>query len=359
MIRSIIEAMELALEWLSANLKLVESAFLGLEGSYVELLTVLALMLLAVAPIVAPKRNRQLVRHANQLFGLFVFVFVVFSCLGVFGMVRNLYRGLTEIGRENIIALYYCSVPAVLIITAMLFGPVFCGWICPTGALQEFTSLIFRKWHRKRKSEGYPFSGKMLAVAIFIALIFLGWMIYITVFRVFHVDDSSIYWSQILVIILFLLVWGMGRYDMKLRRLRVLSLIIIIIGATAHLRITSPVHFGFCKVYDPSSHLATVMIVLAALAVPHVWCRYLCPWREAISWAGKRSVRRLTTDHTLCNGCGKCSSLCGVDAIKNGKINRHECHMCLKCVDNCPTDAIKIEENWGCAKSKPDKGEKQ
>ncbi len=344
--QNFVENIERGLEWISGNMKLVEKALIGLEGSYVELLTILAIILLAVAPTVAPKRRRQLIRHFNQIFALFVFLFVVFSCLGVFGMIRNLFRGLNEIGRENIIALYYCSVPAVVLVTAMLYGPVFCGWICPTGAMQEFTSLILRKWHIKRKRRGYPFSVLLLAAAIAVALLFAAWMLYISVYRVFHVDDASIYWSQVLVMILFLSVWRMGKYDMKLRRLRTLSFILIVLGAVAHWRITSPVHFGFCKVYDPSSHLATVMIVLAALVVPHVWCRYLCPWREAISWAGKHSVRRLTTDHSVCTDCRRCEDLCGVDAIQSGKINRHECHMCLKCVDNCPENAIRVEENW-------------
>lgn len=346
MIQQIASTMEIALEHFSANIKLVEKALIGLEGSYVELLTILALILLAVVPIIAPRRRRQLLRHANQLFGLVVFVLVVFTCLGVFGMIRNLFRGLNEIGRENIIALYYCSVPAVVLVTAMLFGPVFCGWICPTGALQEFSSMLFRKWHVRRKREGYPFSRGMLAVAITVLVIFIAWALYITLARVFHVDDSSIYWSQVLVVILFLLVWRMGELDVKLRRLRILSFAVILVGATANLRITSPVHFGFCKVYDPSSHLATVMIVLAALVVPHVWCRYLCPWREAISWVARHSVRKLRTDRAKCTDCGKCDEVCGLDAIRHGKINPHECHMCMKCADACPGSAIEMVENW-------------
>jgi len=150
----------------------------------------------------------------------------------------------------------------------------------------------------------------------------------------------------VLVLLLFLLVWRMGTWDRRLRRLRVLSFIIIVAGAVAHLRITSPVHFGFSKVYDPASLLATVMVVLAALTVPHVWCRYLCPWREAIAWAARHSIRRLHTDHDKCTRCGKCDEVCGVDAVRNGRIDRHECHMCLKCVDACPTGAISVKDTW-------------
>jgi polyferredoxin len=337
---------EEVLEALSANVKLVDKALMGLEGSYVELLTILALGLLAVIPVVVPVKHRQTYRRLNQIFGIAIFIFVVFTCLGVFGMIRNLFRGLDEIGRENIVALYYCSVPVTVLVTALIFGPTFCGWICPTGALQEFTGLITRRWTQRRKREGYRFSKGMLALTIAIAVIFLAWMAYLSRTRVFFVEDASIYWSEVLVLILLLLVWRMKAWDHRLRRLRVLSFIVIVLGAVAGLRITSPVHFGFSKVYDPASLLATVMVVLAALAVPQVWCRYLCPWREAIGWASKFSVRKLVVDPQLCTGCGKCGEECGVDAIENGTIDPRECHMCLKCVDNCEAKAIRIVDDW-------------
>ena len=334
-------------EGIASNVKLVDKALMGLEGSYVELLTILALGLLAFIPVVVPKKRRQFYRHLNQIFGIVIFIFVVFTCLGVFGMIRNLFRGLNEIGRENIVALYYCSVPITVLVTSFIFGPTFCGWICPTGALQEFVGMLTRGWTRKRKAAGYGFSKGMLILTLLIAGIFLLWMAYLSATRVFFVEDASIYWSEVLILILLLLVWKMKLWDSRLRRLRVLSFAVIILGAIAGMRITSPVHFGFSKVYDPASLLATVMVVLAALAVPHIWCRYLCPWREAIGWASKCSVRKIELTENRCISCGKCTEVCGLDAIDNGKIDVRECHMCLKCVDICPTEALSVVDRWG------------
>ena len=341
-----VETVESWLEYLSSNVKLLERAFIGLEGSYVELLTVLALGLLAIIPVVVPGRRRQFYRHVNQVFGICIFVFVVFTCLGVFGMIRNFHRGLNEIGRENIVALYYCSVPVTILVTSMIFGPTFCGWICPTGALQEFAGILTRRWHLKRKRSGYAYSRTMLVMAILIAGVFLAWMVYLSKRRIFFVEDASIYWSEVLVLLVFILVWRMGTWDKRLRRLRVLSFVVIVAGAAASWRITSPVHFGFSKVYDPASILATVMVSIAALSVSQVWCRYLCPWREAIIWAAKHSVRKLETDPATCIRCGKCNEVCRVDAIDRGKIDFRECHMCLTCVDSCPTGAITIKDKW-------------
>ncbi len=341
-----IDLIEGKLAELFSNIKLVEKALLGIEGSYVELLTILALGLLAIIPIFVPKKRRQFWRHLNQIFGIGIFIFVVFTCLGVFGMIRNFHRGLNEIGRENIIALYYCSVPVVILVTCMLFGPAFCGWMCPTGALQEFAGLFTRKWNIKRKMAGYPFSWKVLFVNLLIALLFLLWMYRLSVTRMFFLEDSSIYWSEVLIILLFVLTFRMKTWDKRLRRLRTLSFMIIVGGAIMSVRITSPVHFGYAKVYDPASFLATVMVVLAVLTIPNVWCRYLCPWRYVISWTAKNSVRKIESDLSKCIHCGKCTEVCLVEAVKEGKIDLHECHFCMRCADFCPNGVFTIKDDW-------------
>jgi len=146
--------------------------------------------------------------------------------------------------------------------------------------------------------------------------------------------------------LLFCLLWRMKEWDTSLRRLRILSFFVIVLATVAGLRVTSPVHFVFTKVYDPASLLATVVVVLSALIVPNIWCRYLCPWREAIGWAAKYSTRTLTHDDDLCNHCGTCEEQCRVDAVSQGVVNMRECHMCMRCVDVCPTGCIRVTDKW-------------
>lgn len=338
--------LEAYLESAVANLKLVDQALSGMQGSYVELLTILALGALAVVPVLVPQKNRQLWRHLVQAFGVLVFVFVVYTCLGVFGLVRNLFKGLEEVGRENILALYFASVPAVVLTTSLLFGPSFCGWVCPTGALQELAAWPLKAWHRKRRASGYPFSKAVLIGALAVAMIFLLWVAHLAATRIFFLEDASLYWSEILVLVLLALAWRQRQWDGRLRRLRVISFWVILAAAVLGLRVTSPVHFGFAKVYDPASLLGTVMVVLAALVVPRVWCRYLCPWREAIGWAGKHAVRHLVVIPGKCTSCDKCSQVCEVDAVRLGQVNQKECHLCLECVDACPEKAIQVKDDW-------------
>jgi len=332
------------LQFFFSNVKIVEKAIMGYQGSYVELLTVLAIAVLAIVSSLAPEKGRQKWRLANQILGIFIFVFVVFTCLGVFGMIRNFHRGLSEIGRENIVALYYMSVPLTVIVSTMLFGGAFCGWMCPTGSLQEFASVLTRKFQSKRKRENYRFSPLFLAGTVFTSMVFLAWVWHLSRTRSFFIEDSCIYWSQAIVIILFFLAINQKKYDIKLRKLRTISFWIIVAAATVSIRITSPVHLGFAKVYDPASFNATAMVIIASLLVPRFWCRYLCPWRLAISWASSKSPRKICLNQDRCVSCGICDNSCEMSAIQMGKIKESECIMCLKCVDNCPTKALEIRK---------------
>lgn len=337
-----------------ANMKLFERVLLGLEDSYVELLTVLALGLLAALPVIVPRPQRQVWRRLTQILGIFIFVFIVYTCMGVFGMIANFFRGFGEIGRENILALYFASVPVTILVTSLLFGPFFCGWVCPTGSSQEFLGLLTRSWHQRRQAAGFPFSWVFFLGTAALAVFFLLWLYQLSVTRIFFAEDATVYWSLIIVVLLFLLAWKLAAWDGPLRRLKYVSFFLIMAAAVLHIRVTSPVHFGFAKVVDPASILATVIVVAAALLVPRVWCRYLCPWRLAINWASQYSPRQIRFTAARCTRCGKCTRMCEVSAIREGVINRRECNMCLRCVDSCPERALELEESWGAC-SEPDR----
>ncbi len=47
-----------------------------------------------------------------------------------------------------------------------------------------------------------------------------------------------------------------------------------------------------------------------------------------------------------CDGCGTCTDVCPVDAIKvndKAKIDNDECIDCGACVDECPQEALKSD----------------
>jgi polyferredoxin len=67
---------------------------------------------------------------------------------------------------------------AIVFVTAVLFGPVFCGWVCPLGTIQEWVSGFGRKHFKRRFNHFIPTRlDKYLRYLRYIVLI---WVIYMT-----------------------------------------------------------------------------------------------------------------------------------------------------------------------------------
>jgi len=63
-------------------------------------------------------------------------------------------------------------------VLAVLFGPVFCGWVCPLGTIQEFISGFGRKRLRKRFNHFVP--AKLDKWLRYLRYGILAWVLYMT-----------------------------------------------------------------------------------------------------------------------------------------------------------------------------------
>jgi polyferredoxin len=313
--------------------KLFHTTLAPFYHSYVELASFLALFLL-VAVSMAVRRQRQRWRQVIQAVSLFVFFFVVSSCLGVFGLLRNAFQGLAWVGRDDLRAFYWLGIAAVVLALTFQFGAVFCGWICPTGTLQEWMGRLSRRRGGKR-----PVGRDLVALT-------LGFGVYLgVIYQVFDrrkpmLEDSAVLWASALVGILYMALLFPDR-EPGLKRLRVLSLLLLLGFTGAGVAVVSPVHFVFSNVQDPASLLSTLVIMGGSLWVPRSWCRYLCPWGLLCSALGRQALRRITVNEG-CTRCGRCTRVCETAAIRDGQLDALACTMCLACVDACPEGALEV-----------------
>lgn len=316
--------------------KLFHTTLAPFYHSYVELASFLGLFLL-VAASMAVRRRRQFWRHVVQAVSLFVFFFVVSSCLGVFGLIRNAFQGLAWVGRDDLRAFYWLGITAVVVALTFQFGAVFCGWICPTGTLQEWMGRLIR-WRQGRKGSHNVRKG-MIALT-------LGFGSYLAVLygtfdrRKPMLEDSAVLWASALVAILYVACLFPDR-DAGLKRLRAFSLFLLIGFTVAGVAVVSPVHFVFSNVHDSASLLSTLVIMGGSLWVPRSWCRYLCPLGLLCSALGRQALRRITLNEG-CTGCGRCTQVCETAAIRAGQLDALACTMCLACVDACPEGVLQV-----------------
>lgn len=327
--------------------KLLDAPLVALDESHVELFSLLVLFLLTLLALATRGRLRQPVRHLVQLVSIAVFFFVVYSCLGVFGMIRNLLHGVTLIGTVYTESFFWMSLPVVVIGFSVISGPYFCGWICPTGTFQELAAMLRERLgalvRRGRPAPLRP-SPVWLGFLVACTALFVGLVFWLGTTRIFYVEDSSLYWGAALCC-LVLLVLGGWADDAALRGLRALSFAVIVGSALLKTAIISPVHFAFANVSDPASALTTLVLVVASLFVARGWCRYVCPFGYLMGCLHRVS-RLKVVSRPGCEGCNTCAQTCRVGAIQKGRVHTSLCQLCMACVDGCPRGALALEDTW-------------
>jgi polyferredoxin len=329
--------------------KVLEAPLISLDDSHVELFSLLCLFLLTLAALVAGTKYRQWIRHLVQAVSVLVFFYIVYSCLGVFGMVRNSLYGVTLIGTVFTEAFFWVSLPLTVIAFTITTGPYFCGWICPTGTFQELTAAIREhlvKRVRRARKEKHSVRPSALNL-IFLGLFFVGFMglvVWIGSTKRFYVEDSSLYWGGSLILLVYLVITR-AVDDAAIRALRGVSFFLIFGSALLKTAIISPVHFAFANVDDPASALTTLVLIVASIFLSRAWCRYVCPWGYVMGCLHRVSRLRVQAK-AECDECGTCQKTCRVGAIQNGKVSLADCQFCMACVDKCPKGALEVVDVW-------------
>lgn len=179
----------------------------------------------------------------------------------------------------------------VLVIT-ILFGTVFCGWICPLGAVGEWLYSI-RRMVYKRKFYIPQKAEHILAYGRYVMLGFIMYMSY----------SVGKLWFE--------------RYDP-------FTLIF-------HTNVETTIGWVIIGLF-----------VIASLLVERVWCRFLCPLGGLLSIFGKFSIFKIVRDTSNCLNCKKCSGVCpvGIDVANSQTVSKANCISCYRCVKSCPKENI-------------------
>ena len=163
---------------------------------------------------------------------------------------------------------------------------MFCGWLCPFGALQELTNRLAKLARIPQITVPWGLHERLWPIKY---MIFLG-------------------------------LFGMSLYSLEL--------------AERYAEI-EPFKTAIILKFQRSWPyvLFAVGLLVAGLFIERFYCRYLCPLGAALAIPARMRMFDWLKRYRECgNPCARCGNECMVQAIHpEGHINPNECHQCLHC----------------------------
>ena len=183
------------------------------------------------------------------------------------------------------------------IVLALIAGPVFCGWVCPLGTIQEWVSKIGKKLFKKRFNHFIP--SKVDRWLRFTRYAILIWVVYMTATSLKLVfSDFDPYFA--------LFNFWTGE---------------VAIGGLAALGLT----LGL------------------SLLMERPWCKYACPYGAFQGIFNRLRVARLQRNAETCINCKACDRACpmGIVVSQQTVVRDHQCIACMECTSEaaCPVPA--------------------
>lgn len=213
-----------------------------------------------------------------------------------FGGVVTLYKLFTEGSFVQKIHESSLVMLGVTIFLSIVFGPIFCGWICPLGTMQEWIGKIGKKLFKRRYNTFVP--RKLDNVLRYFRYVVLVWIVYVTAvtgklvfsdydpyFALFNFWTGEVVWQAF-----------------------------AILGA----------------------------VLVTSLFIERPWCKYACPLGAILGLFNKISIFNIRRNPNTCISCKVCDRVCpmNINVSSKGVIKDTQCIRCYNCTSEvaCPVD---------------------
>jgi len=264
---------------------------------------------------VAKKQKKHLIRLTVQIFFLALIILISFNhfrseqglaplLIGApslhavcpFGGVVTIYTYFTEGAFIQKIHQSSFTLMWLVLALTLLFGPVFCSWICPFGTVEEFIGKIGKKIFKKNYN---------------------------------HFVPSII--------------------DKLLRYIRYVILILVVINTAISGKLlfaNFDPYFALFNIWSSEvtrlSLLVLGLVLIGSLFVERPWCKYFCPLGALLGIFNLFRIVKLKRNEKTCINCKACDRICpmNINVSTSKAVSNHQCISCFLCTDEitCPVN---------------------
>lgn len=182
----------------------------------------------------------------------------------------------------------------IIFMLAILFGPVFCGWICPLGSAQEWVGKIGKKIFKKRYNKFVP-----------------------------KAIDGYLRYFRYLVLIAVVIVTSRSGYLMF-----------------ADIDPYNALFTFWSSEVAPKALIVLGVTLILSLFVERPWCKYACPYGALLGVSNKFRIFKIRRTPSTCINCKACDKACPMNINVSGEtsITDHQCISCMECTSDrsCP-----------------------
>lgn len=176
------------------------------------------------------------------------------------------------------------------IILALIFGRVFCGWICPFNSVSELLSVLFSSKFGMKRNYSNP-----SPILAYLFIIILSLLVLITGYNLFN----------------YLALPGLLSFNVSL----------IVLGN------------GFALTF----FLILILAIVESVFGRRIWCKYMCPSGLVLNILRISRTLKITYDvsECKCSANSPCSKSCPLNLNPKDKGLYPYCYNCGKCLYAC------------------------
>jgi polyferredoxin len=233
-----------------------------------------------------------------------------------------------------------------MVAVTVVFGRVFCGWICPFGTLHHFFAWLFPNpksgtggGRRVRANMTHPYQNvKYYLLGAFLVAAVCG----SAIGGLFDPICICVRAIGLGVLPVVSYIAGRGLDQVSQTNIHLFQQGSDVTRDALVATVLQPRQYFFHQTWVIGGLLFAVL--LANRWIPRFWCRALCPLGATLGLIARNALFGMEKDHSKCTDCNLCLVDCqGADSPQGGvKWKQDECHMCLNCETACPEDVIKF-----------------